>query len=372
MERRRRALGILPALVFLFLQGCEKPTIPIGFSGVLTGLYADLGIHARNGARLAVEAINERGGIAGRRLELIVQNDEGSADGAKRALRSLARQEVVAVVGHMLSTQCLEVLPLLQELNLPLISPVASSALLSGKKDLFFRMRQDTDAPARALARYAVARGLWRFAVVYDAKNPSYTEPWVKVFSEAMTSLGGRVLIGEPFSILEDVPWTLSILRILSDDPDGVLIVASATDTARWVRRLSRFKPSARLFGVGWAQTDRLLTEGASPKDLLILATNDPPLEDVPSARDFIQAYRKRFGGKPSFAAARGYDAVKFLAEALEQTRGRRDGLAEALGRPRIFEGVLGPSAMDAFGDAHGESYLVGMREGRFVLVDKL
>ncbi|WP_448383283.1 ABC transporter substrate-binding protein [Desulfosoma sp.] len=372
MERRRRALGMLTALMFLFLHGCEKSTIPIGFAGVLTGPYADLGIHARNGARLAVEALNERGGIAGRRLDLIVENDEGTVEGARRALKSLDGRGVVAVIGHMLSTQCLEVLPLLQELKLPLISPVASSALLSGKKDFFFRMRQDTDAPARALAHYASARGWRRFAVVYDAGNPSYTQPWVSVFSDALTGLGGQVLIREPISVFEDVPLTLSILRVLNDEPDAVLIVASATDTARWVHRLVRFKPAARLFGVGWAQTDRLLTEGGSLLEHVMLATNDPPMEDTPSARDFVQAYRKRFGGMPSFAAARGYDAVRYLAEALERTQGRRDGLTEELGRPHIFEGVLGRSAMDGFGDAHGESYLVGVRDGRFVLVDRL
>jgi len=372
MERRRWALGMLSALILLFLEGCEKPTIPIGFAGVLTGPYADLGIHARNGARLAVEAINEHGGIGGRRLELIVQNDEGSLEGAQRALKSLAERGVVAIIGHMLSTQCLEVLPLLQELALPLISPVASSPLLSGKKDLFFRMRPDTDAPARALARYASVQGWRRFAVVYDARNPTYTQPWVSVFSDALTSLGGQVLIREPFSSLEDVSLTLSILRVLNNDPDAVLIVASATDTARWVQRLVRFQPAARLFGVGWAQTDRLLTEGGGVLDHVILATNDPPMEDAPSARDFVQAYRKRFGGTPSFAAARGYDAMRFLAETLEKTQGQRNGLAEALGRPHPFEGVLGRVAMDPFGDVHGDSYLVGVRNGRFVLVDRL
>lgn len=372
MKKRRRALGILGAAVCFLLQACQKPTIPIGFAGVLTGPYADLGIHARNGARLAIERLNEGGGIAGRPLEFMVQDDEGSVDGAQRALKALAGRGVVAVIGHMLSTQCLHVLPLLEELKLPLISPVASSALLSGKKDLFFRMRPDTDAPARALARYVWARGWRRFAVVYDAKNPSYTVPWVKVFSESMTSLGGQVLMQEPFSVFEDVPMTLSILRVLNDDPDGVLLVASATDTARWVRRLVRFKPEVRLFGVGWAQTDRLLTDGGSQLDHVKLATNDPPMEDTPSARDFVRAYRKRFGGMPSFAAARGYDAVMFLAEGLERTGGRRDGLVEALGRPRTFQGVLGREAMDAFGDAHGETYLVGVRDGRFVLVERL
>lgn len=371
MQKRRRTLRLVPALLLL-LHGCEKPMIPIGFAGVLTGPYADLGIHARNGARLAVEEINDRGGIVGRPLELIVRNDEGSVEGARKALKSLADLGVVAVIGHMLSTQCLEVLPLLQEFDLPLISPVASSSLLSGKKDLFFRMRPDTDTPSRALARYLAAKGWRRVAVAYDAKNPSYTSPWVSVFSEAMTSLGGQVLIREPFSALDDVPLTLSILRLLNDAPDAVLIVASATDTARLVHRLTRFRPEARLFGVGWAQTDRLLTDGGSSVEQLFLATNDPPVEAPPLARDFVHAYRKRFGATPSFAAARGYDAVRFLAMALEVTQGRREKLAETLSQPRVFEGVLGRLAMDGFGDVHGESYLVGVHNGRFVLVDRL
>ncbi len=371
MRKRRRVLSIIPALL-LMLQGCEKPTVPIGFAAVLTGPYADLGIHARNGARLAVEEINERGGIAGRRLELIVENDEGTVEGAQKALRFLAGHGVVAAIGCMLSTQCLGVLPLLQELELPLISPVASSPLLSGKKDFFFRMRPDTDTPARALARYLSAKGWRRVAVIYDARNPTYTEPWVSVFFEALVFFGGEVLIREPFSTLDDVPTTLSILRLLNDAPDVILIVASATDTARIVRRLAAFQTTVRLFGVGWAQTDRLLTDGGHQVERLVLATNDPPIEEAPSAREFVRAYRKRFGLSPTFAAARGYDALRFLAAALHVTQGRRENLVEALSRSYAFDAVLGRLAIDAFGDAHGEGYLVGVRDGRFVLLEKL
>lgn len=371
MRKRRRVLSIIPAMV-LMLQGCEKPTITIGFAGVLTGPYADLGIHARNGVRLAVEEINERGGIGRRPLELIVENDEGSIEGAKKTLRILADREVNAVIGLMLSTQCLAVLPLLQELELPLISPVASSPLLSGKKDFFFRIRPDTDTPARALARYLSSKGLRRISVICDARNPSYTEPWVSMFSETLVSLGGQVLIRESFSAMDDVPMTLSILRLLNDAPDAILIVASATDTARLVRRLAAFKRPAPLFGVGWAQTDRLFTDGGLQVEQLILATNDPPIEEVSSAREFVRAYRKRFGLSPSFAAARAYDAVRFLATALEEAQGRREGLVEALNRPIVFQGVLGRLTTDEFGDVHGESYLVGVRDGRFVLVGKL
>lgn len=366
-KRLRKSLGLVPILLGLFLWGCQKEPIRIGLAAVLTGSYADLGIHARNGARLAVEEINRRGGIGRRPLELLVQNDEGTLEGAQRAREILVRQGASIILGHMLSTQCLAALLHLEEFGVPLISPVASSALLSGKKDLFFRLRPDTGAPARLLARHLAGRGLLGAAIVYDAKNPGYTEPWARDFTQALEALGGKILFVTGFSRLEESS-ALSLAEDVSrHDPDAVLLIASAEETAKLLVPLVRLKVRAFLFGVGWAQTDRLITEAGTAAESIILATNDPPVEEVPMAQDFVRSYQRRFGTMPAFAAVRGYDTVRFLGVVLESVGGRPEKIREALSQPREFDGLFGRMVMDAYGDVHAESFLVGVQNGHFV-----
>ncbi|ROR01693.1 ABC transporter substrate-binding protein [Desulfosoma caldarium] len=362
----RKSLGLMLALV-LTLWGCHKEPIRLGLAGVITGPWADLGIHARNGARLAVEEINRRGGVSGRVLELLVQNDEGTLEGAKRARELLVAQGASVIIGHMLSTQCLDALPELERIGVPLFSPVASSALLTGKKDLFFRLRPDSQAPANFLARHLITRGLDRVGILYDATNPGYTEPWVSALTQTLESLGGHVVLTKGFSRLEKGTEVSLAEAVLEKEPRAVVLVASAQETAQLLVAMRRAKIQSSFFGVGWAQTDRLITEAGRAAEFLILATNDPPLEEVPEAAEFVHAYRERFGMAPNFAAARSYDTVRFLVQALESVGGRPERLRKALAESREFHGLFGRLTMDAYGDVHGESYLVGVRDGRFV-----
>ncbi len=365
----RILFGFLAVFFALLQTGCQKEPIRFGLAGVLTGPYADLGIHARNGARLAVEEINRRGGVRGRPVMLLVQNDEGTLEGAKRARETLMRQGASVIIGHMLSTQCLNALMTLEDLPIPLVSPVASSALLSGKKDTFFRLRPDTEAPTRLLARHLTARGLKRAGVLYDTKNPGYTEPWLDGFAEAFKALGGEIVFIRGFFEL-DAGSALSFAQyVLQKNPDALLLVASAEETARLVVPVVHGGVRASLFGVGWAQTDRLIAQAGQAAEAIVLATNDPPLEETATAQEFVRSYQKRFGVLPAFAAARSYDTVRFLVQALESAEGRPERLREALAQPKEFEGVFGRMVMDPYGDVHAESYLVTVRDGRFILV---
>ncbi|MEJ5348426.1 MAG: ABC transporter substrate-binding protein [Desulfosoma sp.] len=366
----RIPFALLAGICGFLLTGCEKEPIRFGLAGVLTGPYADLGIHARNGARLAIEEINRRGGVGGRHLMLLVQNDEGTLEGAKRARETLIRQGASVIIGHMLSTQCMDALLTSNEVPIPLVSPVASSPLLSGKKDNFFRLRPDTGSPARLLARHLVSRGLNRAGVFFDVKNPSYTEPWVGDFARALEALGGEIVFTEGFDQLE-AGSDLSLARsVLQKSPDALLLVASAEETARLLVTLHRVGVQAPVFGVGWAQTDRLIAQAGQAAEAIVLATNDPPLEEKTTAQDFVRSYQRRFGVSPAFAAARSYDTVRFLVQALESVGGRPEKLREALAQPKEFDGVFGRMIMDSFGDVHAESYLVTVRDSRFILVN--
>lgn len=284
-------------------------------------------------------------------------------EGAKKARELLVRQRVSVIIGHMLSTQCLEALAELNRWGVPLVSPVASSPLLSGKRDLFFRLRPDATAPATHLAKHLISRGLLRAGILYDTKNPGYTEPWVDAFAQATESFGGNILFNTGFSSLDDGADVSLVQTVLEKEPDALLLVASAQETARLIVSLARLKVTFPLFGVGWAQTDRLITEAGSAAQYLVLATNDPPVEEAPGAVEFVRFYKKRFGTLPNFAAVRAYDTVRFLVHALESVAGRPERLREALGQPREFDSLSGRLFMDPYGDVHAESYLMGVRE---------
>ena len=141
----------------LFILGACGDTSPIliGFSGQLTGKTSDIGVFGRNGAMLAIEKINETGGINGRPLKLIAEDDGNTPDGALKADKILIDAGVVAIIGHMTSSQTMAALPFINKNGMVLISPTTSTPELTNKNDLFFRTMVENPIQSKVLADYA-------------------------------------------------------------------------------------------------------------------------------------------------------------------------------------------------------------------------
>ena len=109
--------------------GCSPPEpIRLGFIGGISGRVADLGIAGRNGAALAIEMRNKSGGINGRPVELIVEDDKQDPEIAKRGISRLIGNKVHAIIGPMTSTMAMASLPLINEARMTMISPTVTSS----------------------------------------------------------------------------------------------------------------------------------------------------------------------------------------------------------------------------------------------------
>lgn len=352
-------------------MACERNPVRVGFAGTLTGPYSDLGIHGRNGCRLAVEDINAAGGLRGRPVELIVRNDAGTPDGARQAYRELTAKGVLAVIGHMTSALSLSTLPLTEETGVPLISPTTSTPLLRGRKDLFFRVQSASDVTARALARWLTGRPSIRtVCTVRDVNNDAYSNPWEAAFVEEFERLSGHILSRLEYRELNAADLESLTERMTALQPDAILFISSARDAALLVRSLENAGIKSLLLSTAWAQTEAFLNDVGPLSERLIFAADNAPTDITTTLREFTWRYRKRFGIAPSFAAVRAYEAVHFLATAFNEAEGKRERFVERLMQPRIVDGLYGKIRIDAFGDASGETYVVGVRNGRFVVLE--
>ena len=111
-------------LAATLLIGCgEKQPVRIGFIGPVSGRNADLGAGGRNGVQLAVEQANAAGGVNGRKIELVLKDDQGSVEIAKREVAALLAEKVEAILGPMTSGVALAVTPLANEAQVLLMAP---------------------------------------------------------------------------------------------------------------------------------------------------------------------------------------------------------------------------------------------------------
>ena len=362
------SLLVLGWLVLASGCGGDDPVL-LGFSGQLTGSHADLGVQGRNGATLAVEAVNGRGGVAGRPLRLLASDDGDTAQGAIDADTALLKAGVVAIIGHMTSSQTLAALPAVAAAGGVMVSPTTATPELSGKKDNFFRVIPSNEAWGVALGRYAARQGLARVCLAGDTDNASYTDSFQAAFEQAFAEAGGETVCRYSFSSSRGADWGALLDQAAGSGGQAVVATAAARDVAALAQTMTARNTRLPLLCPTWPYTREILAIGGRSVDGIVFATSYSEENDRPEFREFARRYRERFGWPPNFAAAYAYEAVTVLAAALSRTGGEARGLGPALAVSGPQTGVISPFALDESGDVARDTFLVTIKDGRFTSV---
>lgn len=370
-----RRLATLTCLCLIVLVGVliynflfyPSPVL-IGFSAQLTGSGAELGVQERNGVLLGIHDINAAGGIHGRPVELLIRDDRGTPDGAVAADRDLINNNVVAIIGHATSGQTIAGLTVTEPAGIVMISPTTSTADLSGKDDHFFRVLQSLDNRARGLARHIFHdRNLTRLAVLYDTDNTAYAASYRSKFDEYFRGEGGTVGINVNFSSKTQPDFTPLIGMVRQENPDGLLIIATDSDTAMIAQRSRIMGWNVPLFTSAWAQTATLIINGGPAVEGMELEQSFPMNSQDPAYLTFHEKYTAKYGNVPAFGAVYGYESVQVLAAALRTCHGSSIGLKDALLSIRGFPGLSDTISFDRYGDVQRPSYIGAVRNGTFV-----
>jgi branched-chain amino acid transport system substrate-binding protein len=371
-ETARRAgrahIGLLAGLTLAAACGGSDP-IRIGVAGPFGEARAQ---SLRLAVELAVREINDSGGVRGRPLELVVEDDRGDAEQAvETARRFYADPAVVAVVGHLASGTTLAASPVYNGGTnpLPVVSPSASSPALSDAGPYTFRVCPTDLVHGARLAGWAATQlGATRAAVLY--LNDDYGRGVRGVFRREFTARNGQLAADDPY--LDDLPSFLPFLeRTRRRGGTPVLLIAG---TRPGGERILATLDSADLRPVvmGGDGLAGIEAVGAAAEGLLISTAYLP---DRPGARNgaFVRAYRAAYQNRdPDHRGAAAYDAVYLLARAIAEAgvdRGRvRDYLATVGTSTPAFEGVTGRIAFDQNGDVPDKDVVIGVvRGGRLV-----
>ncbi len=375
--RRSVASAVLLFLVLFFcsvgiIYAADQKPIKIGFVGGLTGKISDLGIQGRNGATLAVEHINRQGGIHGRPVKLVAKDDKQDVQTALTVDKQLIDEGVTAIVGHMTTAMSEAVLPLINDRKMVMISPTTSTKKLSGMDDYFLRVINDNTRLTDLLAAHAAKKlKLRRIVATHDLSNRAYSEGFVADFRAGFERFRGKVISSESYLIGPDAGFKNLARTMLAAKPDGLLIVASAIDTAMLCQQVRMMGSTIPILIGGYAQTPDLLIQGG-PAVEDIIATEYVNYDSTSKSMvDFRSQFRERFGGAdPTFAAVFAYEAVMVLKDALSANSDPKS-LKETILKQRTFQGLEGPFELNSYGDAKRTAYIVTVRNNRFAIISK-
>jgi branched-chain amino acid transport system substrate-binding protein len=347
--------------------------VRIGFFMSITGRDASFGEASLNGARLAVDGLNGAGGVLGRPLELVVEDDRSLAGEAATAAKKLiSRDRVVALVGECSSARTLEAASVAQAAGVPLVTPAATSPRVTQVGDEIFRVCFADPFQGRVIATFARRRlGLSRAALLVDSSAP-YSVGLAEYFSRTFVALGGEIVASQNY-IGSEADFRAQLTAIRAARPDALFLPGYYVAAGLVARQARELGLKATLLGGDGFEAPQLLDIGGDALEGAYYSTHFAVENTGEVSRGFVVAFRRRYGTAPNGLAALTYDAVRLVADAIARAGTTdRQSLRRALSRTRDFPGVTGLTTINAQRDADKDAAIITVRDGRPTFVEAI
>jgi branched-chain amino acid transport system substrate-binding protein len=342
--------------LFLALAGLATPAaaqdIVIGEFASLTGSEATFGVNSSNGVQLAVDEINNAGGLlGGRKIKIVIEDDQSKPGQPSAAVKKLiASDKAIAIVGEIASSRSLEAAPICQEAKIPMVSPGSTNPSVTEKGDYIFRVCFIDPFQGTVMAKFALDNlHAKKVAILTDVRN-DYSVGLTKYFKEYFTTHGGQITTERSFSGGgTDRDFRAQLTSIKPGQPDAIFVPGYYTEAgliAKQARSLGIKVPL--LGGDGW-DSPKLSEIGGSAVNGCYFSTHFSPQDKNPKVQDFVKRYHEKFKAMPDGMAPLGYDAMMILGEVIKNAGSTdaakiRDGLASV----KNYEGVTGKITIDA------------------------
>jgi branched-chain amino acid transport system substrate-binding protein len=363
------AAGVL--LPFPFASAGEQ-VLKIGVTTPLTGPNAMMGRSNREGAELAVEEINGRGGVNGVKLVLFVSDDRVvPAEGVSNAQRYINSEKVSVLATTMGSSVTMAVMPVALQNRVPLLVPAATADMITeqGNAYAFQTCPNNTDTVVRQVEYLAtkVTPHPQTAAILYE--NTDYGVNMVDVLTKHLGRVNIKLLTSVSY-IQDAVEYYSELTKIKSENPDLLFILGKYTDNALAARQAREVGIKARLSGGNtWVIPEFLSIAGAAAEGASYPSFFEPTLE-TPKAKQFVAAYKAKYGRDPDWIAASIYDAIYLAADALKRAASTEGpALRDALAKTKGLEGASGVTTFDAHNKSERQVFITEIRNGKRVVV---
>jgi branched-chain amino acid transport system substrate-binding protein len=361
---QRHLGGVLPTCrtlliaLLVVVAGCKSqrafeddPNAPIVIGAFLsmTGPLATFGQTTERGARMAIDELNQSGGVRGRKLVLEVLDDQGKADEAGSTVaRLIDVSGAIAVMGEVASTLSLVGGRIAQRRGIPMVSPSSTNPKVTQVGDYIFRVCFLDPFQGFVMAKFAHENlKVQRVAIFRDVRN-DYSIGLAESFSKAFLRMGGQIVADESYGA-GDTEFSAQLTKIKSQNPEALYVPGYYTDVGAIARQARRLGISAPMMGGDGWESSELRSIGG--KDIVGSYYSNHFAHDnpTPSAKRFIAGYSARYHEPPSALASLGYDATLVIGDALRRAKALTPkALRDALAETKQFPAATGSLTLDA------------------------
>jgi branched-chain amino acid transport system substrate-binding protein len=363
---KRFALVLLLALAATSLIAAQD--IKLGGVGPVTGEAATFGVSTKNGITMAVEEWNAKGGVfGGRKVKLIFEDDKGDpAEGATVYTKLIQQDQVVAIVGTVMSKVTLAGAPICQAAGIPMISPTSTNEKVTLVGDYIYRACFIDPFQGTVGANFSFKDlKAKNAAALFDIGN-DYTKGLAENFKLTFEKLGGKVVAyeGHPSGATD---FKAQLTKILAAKPDVLYVPDYYNDVgliAKQARELGFKGPMVG--GDGWDSPD-LVKIGGTAVENGFFTNHYSPADSRQVVKDFVKKYQAKYKEEPDALAALAYDATYIMLNAIKKAGSTKGAAIRDALKTTNLDVVSGKVTFDANRNPIKAAVIIEIKDGKQV-----
>src|SRR5262245_4536876 len=339
--------------------------VRIGVFMSTTGTTANFGISSVNGIKMAADEVNAAGGINGKQVELLVQDDRSDASEAATIVTKFVTQDMVnAVIGEVASSRSIAAAPIAQNAKIPMLTPSSTNPEVTKKGDFIFRSCFIDPYQGAAIAQFAAKTlGAKTAAIMVDRKN-DYSTGLEKVINETFTKFGGKIVATQSYQE-GDQDFNAQLTSLKGSNPEVIFVPGYYNDVGLIAKQARDKGITVPLVGGDGWDSEQLYKIGGTALNGSYFTNHYSPFDTDPRVVKFVSDYKKHYNSTPDALAATAYDAANIMFDAIKRSKSlSRPDIRDALAATNAFPGVTGTVTFNQNRDAVKPIVMIEIKDG--------
>jgi len=372
------SLAVCLSLAVIFLVGCgapkaEEDVIKIGTVFEISGGNSALGKATLDGIKLAVKEANESGGILGKKIVLINEDNKSEpAEGANATKKLVEQDKVTAILGSVASSAVLASAPIAQAAEVPWVAATATNPKVTEVGDYVFRVCFIDPFQGAVVAKFASEKLQAKKAAILVDMTSDYSKGLTEFFKESFTKAGGQIVIEEAYS-QKDTDFNAQLTKIKGANPDVIFVPGYYAEVGLIAKQAKQLGLSQPLLGGDAWDSPKLYEIAGNAIDGCYFSNHYTSQDNSPTIKSFVEKYQVEYGQVPDAFGALGYESAVVLLDAIKRA-GSTEGKAirDALASTKDFPAVTGKLTLNEKRDAVKAAVILQIQKGKQVFIERV
>ena len=351
-------------------QDTSGNEILIGHYASMTGDTSTFGQETDQGVRMAIEELNAKGGVLGKKFTVQTEDDQSKPDEAKTvAVKFASDPKIVSVIGEVASTRSMNAAPVFEKAGIPMVSPSSTNPNVTKLGNYIFRVCFIDPFQGYVMAKFASEELKAKKAAIMRSQSSDYSVGLANVFTENFKKMGGEIVADVSYND-KDSDFRSQLAQIKDKAPDAIYIPGYYGEVGTIARQAREQGITVPLMGGdGWDSSKLVEGAGGPGKALENCYFSNHYSKDDTSPRvvEFVKAFKAKYNASPSGLAALGYDAMMITADAIKRAGStERAKVKDALAQTKNFPGVTGEITIDENRNASKSAVVLQVKGNEF------